>query len=95
MGEFGIGQSVWKLSENKGKELFYETYIEESNINRKPLIWSKDKIITKFGQKKGPNLVFVKAYKNCRKIKEKCYVMKPTSKRVISTGNHLFCPMIR
>ena len=32
--------------------LFYETYFEKSNINKKPLIWSRDKIITKFGKKK-------------------------------------------
>ena len=42
--------------------LFCDTYFEESNINRKPLIWSQDKITTKFGQKKmgefgfGPNV---------------------------------------
>ena len=32
--------------------LFDRTYFKESNINRKPFIWSQDKIITKFGQKK-------------------------------------------
>ena len=31
-----------------------------------------------------------KAYENFPKIKEKCYFMKPTSNRVISTVNHLF-----
>ena len=75
--------------------LFYITYFEESNINRKPLIWSEDKIITKFGQKKMGELGFVKVYKNCPKIKKKCYFMKPISKRGISTGNHLFSPMKR
>ena len=49
MGEFGFGHSVRKLLENYGKVLFYETYFEESNINWKPLIWSQNKIITKFG----------------------------------------------
>ena len=52
MGEFGFVHSVQKLSENKGKVLIYETYIEESNINRKSVILSKYKIIRKFGQKK-------------------------------------------
>ena len=32
--------------------LFDETYFEESNINQKPLIWSQDKIIPKFGPTK-------------------------------------------
>ena len=31
--------------------LFDKTYFEESNINKKALIWSQDKIITRFGQK--------------------------------------------
>ena len=35
-----------------GKVLFYETYIEGSNINQKLLIWSLYKIIMKFAQKK-------------------------------------------
>ena len=52
MGEFGFSQSVQKLFKNKGKMLFYETYFEENNINRKPLIWSHDKIVKKFAQKK-------------------------------------------
>ena len=38
MGEFGFKQSLRKLLENLGKVLFYETYFEESNINRKSLI---------------------------------------------------------
>ena len=32
--------------------LFDETYFKESNISKKPLIWSQDKKITKFGPKK-------------------------------------------
>ena len=52
MGDFGLWKSVQKLHENQGKVLFDKTYFEESNINRKPLIWSEDKIITKFGPKK-------------------------------------------
>ena len=87
MGEFGFGQSVRKPPKNYGKVLFYGTNFEESNINMKPLIWSKDKIIKKFGQKKWVNLVLGKVYKNCPKFKEKCYFTKLTSKRVISTGN--------
>ena len=31
--------------------LYDETYFEECNINPKLLIWSQDKIVTKFGQK--------------------------------------------
>ena len=40
MSEFGFGQSVQKLSEYNEKVLFYETYFEEVNMNRIPLIWS-------------------------------------------------------
>ena len=43
MGEFGFGQSVRKLYENKGKALFNETYFKDCNNNQKPLIWSEDK----------------------------------------------------
>ena len=46
IGKFGVGQSVQKLPENKGKMFFYETYFEESNISRKPMILSKYKIMT-------------------------------------------------
>ena len=46
-------QSVQKLSKTLEQVLFYETYFEESKMDRKPLIWAEDKIITKFGQKKG------------------------------------------
>ena len=48
MGEFGFWQRVRKLPKNNGKVLFYETYIEESNINRKPLSLTHYKKITKF-----------------------------------------------
>ena len=72
--------------------LFYETYFEESNINRKPLIWSHDKIVMKFGPKKWVTLVLGQVYENCPKSKEKCYFTKLTSKRVISTRNNLFGP---
>ena len=58
MGELGFQQSVRKLLENLGNVLFYETDFEESNINRKPLIWSKYKMKTKFGPKKWVSLVF-------------------------------------
>ena len=51
IGEFSLGQSVRKLPEKERKVLFYKTYFEESNIDRKPLIWSKDKIKMKFGPK--------------------------------------------
>ena len=36
----------------KEKCCFRETCFEESNINQKPVIWSKCKIITKFETKK-------------------------------------------
>ena len=75
--------------------LFYETYIEESNINQKPFIWFQDKIITKFGLKKRVISVLDKVYENCSKIKEKCYFMKLSSKIRISTENTLFGPKIR
>ena len=83
MSESGFGQSVRKLSENYRKMLFYETYFEESLINQKPLIWSKDKILTKLGQTKWASLALEKVYENCTKIKEKLYFSKLTSKRVI------------
>ena len=43
--------------------LFYKTYFEESNVNLKPIIWSKYYIITKFGQKLWASLVIGKVYK--------------------------------
>ena len=51
MGEFYFGESIRKLLKNLEQVLFYETNFEESNIDRKPLIWAQDKIITKFGVK--------------------------------------------
>ena len=95
MGEFGFGQSVRKLPENYEKVLFYEAYIEENNINQKPLISSNDRIVMKFGPKKWVSLVLGKLYENCPKIKEKYYFTKPTSKREISTENPLFGPLIK
>ena len=52
MDEFSFGKSVRKLPKNLEEVLFYETYLEECNINQKPLIWSHNKIITKFTHKK-------------------------------------------
>ena len=51
--------------------LFYETHFKENNINQKPLIWSQNKIITKFGQKKWVSWILGKAYENYLKIKKK------------------------
>ena len=70
MSEFCLGQSVRKLPEKQGKVLFYKTYFEETNINRKAHIWSKDKIIMKFRQKKWASLVFSEVYENYPKIKD-------------------------
>ena len=90
-----LGKVYENCPKIKKKVLFYETNFEVRNANQKPLIWSQDKIITKFGQKKYVSLVLGKVYENCLKIKEKCYMTKLTSKRVISTGNPLFGPKIR
>ena len=49
--------------------LFYETYFEESNINKKPLIWSQDKKITKFGQKKWRLWFWGKCTKTTQKLR--------------------------
>ena len=94
MGEFCFGKSLRKLPKNSGKVLFYETYFEVANINRKPFIWSHYKIITKFGWKKWVSFVLGKVNENCPKINENSYFSKPTSKRIISIGNHLFGPII-
>ena len=69
-----------KTDRKLGKVLFDESYFEDSNTNWKPLIWSKDKIITKFGQKIWVSLVLGKVYKNFQKIKKNCYFTKLTSK---------------
>ena len=42
MGEFRVRQSVQKQPENSEELLFYKTYFGESNIKRKPIIWSHD-----------------------------------------------------
>ena len=68
MGEFGFGKNLRKLPEKEGKVLFDETYFEESNTNRKPLIWSQDKIIMKYGQRKMGEFWFcAKGTKTARK----------------------------
>ena len=79
MIEFCFRQSVQKLPEIQGKVLFWETYFEVSNINRKLLICSQDKIIMKFWQKKWVSLILGKLYENCPKLKKKCYFGKHTS----------------
>ena len=68
MGEFGFWQTVQKLPENEAKVLFYETYFEDSNINRRLLIWSHGKIITKFRKKKMGEFGLGKVYENSPKI---------------------------
>ena len=45
-------------------------------------------------KKKRVNLVFGKVSENYPKIKKSFQFMKPTSKRAISTGNHLFGPLL-
>ena len=70
MGEFLFGQSVQKLPGNYGILFFYETYSEESNINRKLLIWSLDKIKTKFGPKKWVIWYTAKCTKTARKLRK-------------------------
>ena len=49
----------------------------------------------KFEPKKWVSLVLGKVYVNYPKTKEKCSFTKPTLKRVIITGNHLFGPVIK
>ena len=90
-----LGKVYKNCTKSKEKRFFYENYFEESNITKKPLIWSQDKKIMKFGQKKMASLVLGKVYENNTKIKEKCYFMKLTSKRIILIRNHLFDPNIR
>ena len=70
MGEFSFGQSVQTLLKNEGKVLLDEIYFEESNINRKPLIWSKDKIITKFRQKNESIWFWAKCLKTTRELRK-------------------------
>ena len=52
--------------------LFYETYFEESNINRKPLFLTQDKIITKFEKKKKIGCVWfwAKSMKTAQKLRK-------------------------
>ena len=70
IGQFYFGQSVRKLPENKEKMLFYGTYFEKSIINRKPLIWSHDKIVMKFGEKNGRVVFWAKCTKTARKSRK-------------------------
>ena len=67
-----------KTARKVGKSVIFQNLLRrEKYINWKSLIWSKDKIITKFGKKKWSSLVLVKVYENCPEIKEKCYFTKP------------------
>ena len=70
MGWSGFGKEYKNCPKIKKKVLFYETNFEESNINRKPLIWSDDKLVMKFGPKKWVSLVLGKVHENCPKIKK-------------------------
>ena len=69
MGEFRFGESV-RNNTKINKVLFFETYFEKSNINKKPLIWSQDKIITKFGPKNGQVWFWAKCTKTARKLRK-------------------------
>ena len=51
MSEFGFGQSKPKNDLKIEKSVILRKLLEDSNINEKLLLWSQDKIITKFGQK--------------------------------------------
>ena len=57
-----------KTAQNYGKMLLDKTYFEESNINRKPLIWSQDKIILKFRQKNERDWFLGKCTKTTQKL---------------------------
>ena len=70
MGKFCFGESVLKLPENLEQVLFYETYFEEGNIDRKPLIWAQDNIIMKFGKQNGRDWFWAKCTKTIRKLKK-------------------------
>ena len=70
MGGFGFFQSLRKLLKNYGKVLFYETCFKESNINWKPLIRSKYKIITKFEPKIGRFWFLAKCAKTAQKLRK-------------------------
>ena len=94
MGDFCFGQSIRKLSKNKGKVLFYDTYFEESKYQPETTYLIKISDNNEIWTKKWVSLVLDKVYKNCPNYKKKCYFTKPTLKRVISTGNHLFGPLI-
>ena len=55
------------MPENLGKMMFQETCVEESNINWKPVFWSKYKIKMKFEQKKNGMFGF---WKSVQKLSE-------------------------
>ena len=55
---------------------FQDTHFEESNINRKPLIKSHDKIVMQFGPKNQAGLVWGKVYENFQKMKKKVLFYK-------------------
>ena len=74
--------------------LFYKTYLEESNINRKPPIWTKDKIIMKFEKKNRQVSFWAKCTKTPQKFM-KSVILQNLFRREISTGNLLSAPKIR
>ena len=65
MSDFGFGKVFENCVKNMQNMLLYESYFEQSNINQKPLIWSKLKTVMKFGPKKWVSLVLEKEYENC------------------------------
>ena len=67
-GRVWIWAKCTKPNRKLRKMLFDETYFEESNINKKPLICSQDKIITKFKQKNGYVWFWAKCTKTGRKL---------------------------
>ena len=72
-----IGQIKWqvwfwakcmKTVRKLSKSVILRNLLEKSNINQKPFIWSQDKIITKFGQKKMGAYGFGPSVRKLRKI---------------------------
>ena len=71
MDEFGFGKVYENFSKFKERVLLYETYFEDSNIYQGPLIWSQNKIITKFRQKKWVSFFFLaKCTKTAPKLRK-------------------------
>ena len=87
MASFVLGK-VYENSTKIMETFYFMKHTSKRVISTRNYLFVEDKIITKFGQKKLASLVLGKVYKNSMKIKEKCYFMKLTSKRVISTRNH-------